>query len=472
MGRLVALWLSVAVLGAVAAPKRVLYITHSAGFRHDSILASRQAMETIAAQSGGALEVVASEDLSLLSAENLRHFDVLFFFTSGELQLSDSQRQDFLAFVREGKGFGGAHSATDTLYGWLEYGELIGGYFDGHPWVQEVTVDVEDPDHPATRHLAPSFRLLEEIYQFRSFSRDRVRVLQTLDTSTVNLQAPGVTRTDGDFALTWVRNYGQGRVFYTAFGHFDETWRDAGFRTMLRNALLWLAGEIPGEAAPRSASPAVSAGGVVNAASFTPAPQNFVAPGSLISIFGSQLTSGSTLSAASLPLPTRLAGTTVQVNGAPIPLIYASPGQINAQLPFELNPAEPAALRVASVNRTSAPEALRVQSAAPGIFAVLSLGRPAGAPISIFATGLGEVAPPLPSGAGAPAAPLSRTTKEPVVTVGGQRASVLFSGLAPLFAGLYQVDAVIPAGVNPGPAEVVLEIEDRRSNTVSITVGP
>lgn len=229
-------------LAAADTPKRVLYMTHSSGFVHDSIPASCSAMQQLAARSGR-LEVVCSDDLSLISADALSGFDVLYFFTSGELELSDQQKADLLAFVRAGKGFGGAHSATDTLYSWPEYGDMIGAYFNGHPWTQEVSINIEDPDDPIVRDLAPSFRIVEEIYQFRDFSRDRVHVLMSLDTSSVDLSAPEVARDDGDFALAWRRDYGAGRVFYTALGHFSETWLDERFENMLLNALIWLAGD-------------------------------------------------------------------------------------------------------------------------------------------------------------------------------------------------------------------------------------
>jgi uncharacterized protein len=227
-------------LSAAAAPKRVLYITHSAGFRHGSIETSRAVLSELG-QRSGAFEVIASEDLSLLTADTLRDFDVLFFFTSGELALSDSQKTDLLAFVRDGKGFGGAHSATDTLYNWPGYGELIGAYFNGHPWVQEVSIVIEDPAHPSMRGLGGAFRIVEEIYQFRDFIREGTSVLMSLDTASVDLNAAGVQGTD--FPLAWTREYGSGRVFYTALGHFDETWLDPRMQTMLLNAILWLAGE-------------------------------------------------------------------------------------------------------------------------------------------------------------------------------------------------------------------------------------
>src|SRR4051794_24188303 len=224
-----------------AAPLRVLYVTHSAGYVHDSIPTSCSTLQSLGTRSG-AFEVICSEDLSLISADGLRDFDVLYFFTSGELELSDRQKADMLAFVRDGKGFGGVHSATDTLYTWPEYGDLIGAYFNGHPWYQDVGIRVEDAENPIVKDLAPSFRITDEIYQFREFSRDNVHVLLSLDTGSVDLTAPEVARPDGDFPLAWFREYGLGRVFYTALGHSTDTWLDERFQGMLANALVWLGG--------------------------------------------------------------------------------------------------------------------------------------------------------------------------------------------------------------------------------------
>ena len=123
--------------------------------------------------------------------------------------------------------------------------------FDGHPWAREVSIRVEDPAHPAVAHLPASFTLADEIYQFRNFSREKVRVLLTLDTASVDMNAEGVRRTDGDFALAWCRQYGSGRVFYTALGHPEGVWLDPRFQTMLLNAFRWLAGDVAGDAAPR-----------------------------------------------------------------------------------------------------------------------------------------------------------------------------------------------------------------------------
>ena len=326
----------------LAGPKRVLYVTHSAGFRHDSIPASQQVLEELGVRSG-LLQVVSTEDLSFISADRLRDYDALFFFTSGELALSDQQKSDLLAFVRNGKGFGGVHSATDTLYSWPEYGQLIGGYFDGHPWAQSVRIDVEDPDHPSMQGLAPSFEIFDEIYQIRDFARERERVLMTLDTRSVDLTNDGVHRTDGDFALAWCHSYGAGRVFYTALGHPESTWRDARFQSMMLNALLWLTGQVSGNASPRAGNPSIASGGVGDAVYVGQG----LAAGSLISIYGSNLTTGSTLASAdAMPRPVKLAGTMVLADGVALPLLYVSPAQVNAQLPADLTPGATVRLQV------------------------------------------------------------------------------------------------------------------------------
>src|SRR5215472_18874388 len=143
---------------ALAAPRRILYVTATYGFRHsDSIDASVTFFQQLAQQSG-AFDTDHTEDVSLLTAANLRNYDAVYFFTSGELPLSDQQKADLLDFVRQGKGFGGSHSATDCNYTWSDYGDLIGGYFEGHPWVQEASVDVEEPQSPLVAHAASAFR--------------------------------------------------------------------------------------------------------------------------------------------------------------------------------------------------------------------------------------------------------------------------------------------------------------------------
>ena len=133
------------------------------------------------------------------------------FFTDGNLDMDDSQKADLLSFVRDdGKGFIGIHSATITFTGWPAYGEMIGGYFDGHPWgVFEAPLIVEDATFPGMKFLPGAFTLKDEIYQIKDYSRDRVRVLLRLDADKIDLARKGVRRKDGDFAVIWARGLRQ-----------------------------------------------------------------------------------------------------------------------------------------------------------------------------------------------------------------------------------------------------------------------
>jgi len=239
---LVLLLLAASLLSA-APKKKLLYLNHSAGFQHETAKTSGPLMEELARKTG-AFDITVTGDCSTLTAANLKNYDAVLFYTTGELPISQEQQRALLDFVRGGKGFAGVHSATDTFYKWAEYGELIGGYFDLHPWNQNVRIKVEDRDHPATRHLGQSFEMHDEIYQFRNWSRQKVHVLLSLEVSSVDLNKKEVRRTDQDFGLAWTSRYGKGRVFYTALGHRPEVWADERFQTHLINGIRWAMGDL------------------------------------------------------------------------------------------------------------------------------------------------------------------------------------------------------------------------------------
>ena len=213
-------------------PIRVLMLTATAGFRHDSIPVARDVMASLAA--AGGFTVTATEDVSSITASSLANYDVIFFaLTSGELAFSADQKAAIVSFVSGGKGFLGVHSASDTLYEWADYGRLVGAYFKEHPWTRQGTVVVEDMSHPATAGLGDRFALTEEFYTFRENPRQRVQVLLRLDPDSVGAA--------GDFPLAWAQPFGAGRAYYNALGHFPETWRDARFQRQLAGAVRWAA---------------------------------------------------------------------------------------------------------------------------------------------------------------------------------------------------------------------------------------
>lgn len=174
---------------------------------------------------------------------NLDYFDAVVFYTNGDLDLSDSQKADLLAFVHEdGKGFVAVHTATATASKWPEYGEMVGGYFDDHPWgIFDAPVIVEEPDFPAMKHLPKSFTFRDEMYQYMTpYSREKVDVLARLDASKLDLTNKRVHRTDGDFPIAWVKTYGKGRVFSSTIGHPDAAWDDPRAQTMYLEAIKWV----------------------------------------------------------------------------------------------------------------------------------------------------------------------------------------------------------------------------------------
>ncbi len=232
--------------------RRLLFVNLSLGFRHDTTATAAEVVTRLGWRSKPRFYTTTTEDPELINRWVLPRYDAIMFYTTGELPLTDEQKQAFLDFIRNGKGFIGVHSATDTWYQWPEYGELIGAYFLNHPWHEKVRLIVEDKEHPATRHLGDVWEITDEIYQFRDpYSREKLRVLLSLDNSSVDLTKEGVQRQDRDYAIAWCRRYGKGRSFYTALGHREEVWRDPKFQDHLLGGILWAMGVLEGDATPR-----------------------------------------------------------------------------------------------------------------------------------------------------------------------------------------------------------------------------
>ena len=168
------------------------------------------------------------------------------------MPLEPQQRAELAAFVHDtGKGFVAAHTALTAFDSWPEFGDLLGARYDDHPWnVAAGTIINEDPSFPATKHLAVVFPFVDEFYQPKAFSREKLRVLLRLDVSTMPANA-GNRRADGDFPLAWAKTYGKGRVFYSSLGHAAETWDNRDVAQMYFEAIKWALGLTAGDATPR-----------------------------------------------------------------------------------------------------------------------------------------------------------------------------------------------------------------------------
>ena len=192
------------------------------------------------------------EDIDALIVRHLDYFDAIIFYGQGDLPMTEEQKAAVMSFVREdGKGVLAAHSGTDSFRAsWPEYVEMVGGAFNHHPWHTKVRVLVDDREFPATRHFPPSFEITDEIYQLNRYSRDKVRVLMRLDIGSVDMKAKNVERTDGDYAVTWARDWGKGRVFTSILGHRPEVWDRADIQKMWLDGIYWVLGLTEGETKP------------------------------------------------------------------------------------------------------------------------------------------------------------------------------------------------------------------------------
>lgn len=238
----------------VTKARKLLVFSLTKGFRHSSIPHGVVAVDTLGKKTG-AFTVEHSEDPSVFTKENLARFDaVMMLNTTGELFDEAEKKTALSDFVKGGKGLIGIHSATDTFYNWPEYGEMMGGYFDGHPWHEEVTLKVEDPDHATCacfEHQQP-FVIKDEIYQYKEqpYSRDRLRVLLSLDPEGTNMAKDGMKRQDGDYAVGWVSKYGDGNVFYCNLGHREETYWNPTVLGHFLAGIQFAFGDLAGETTP------------------------------------------------------------------------------------------------------------------------------------------------------------------------------------------------------------------------------
>jgi uncharacterized protein len=222
---------------AVAAgpePARLLLVTVTKSYRHESIPRLAERIERLGRESGLFGVDTAANDAELgakTTADGLKAYDgVVFINTTGDLPLAS--REAFLAWIESGKALAGIHAAADTFHGWPAFIALLGAEFDYHREQAKVRVLVDDPKHPATEGLVAPIDLFDEIYLYKSFDRARVHMLLSLDRHP-NTGEPGF------YPIAWTREQGRGRVFYTGPGHRDEVVQADWFGRHLLGGIRW-----------------------------------------------------------------------------------------------------------------------------------------------------------------------------------------------------------------------------------------
>jgi uncharacterized protein len=234
----------VSTVGAAPRKPQLLFVTECKGFRHQVLHQAEEIMEQLGQANGFDVTITQMAETHL-TPQALKNLDVIVFYTTGELPLTDAQKTALLDWIRSGKFFLGIHSATDTFYKWPEYGKMIGGYFNKHPWTQEITVTLktDDKSHPASRHLPDGWSMKEEIYQIKEFiGRDQTHVLVSLDQTKTDMTRNGVEAKD--FPLVWWHEYGKGKVMYNAFGHRPDVWSTDWYKLMMTNSIKWGIGQM------------------------------------------------------------------------------------------------------------------------------------------------------------------------------------------------------------------------------------
>ena len=236
-------------------PSRMLFVTQSAGFVHGSVrrpegqLAPAEIAITQLGEQTGLFRVDCTQDVEAdFTKENLQNYDVIAFYTTGDLPI---QKEDLDYFFndwlrQEGHGVLGFHSATDTFHNYEPFWDMIGGTFIRHPWNSghTVTLTNHEPHNPIVAPFGPEFVIRDEIYMYRNWQPEKVRVLMSLDMSKCKTKKPYMV------PVSWVKNYGDGRMFYTNLGHNEGTWTNPQFLAHVTGGIRWALGQVEGDATP------------------------------------------------------------------------------------------------------------------------------------------------------------------------------------------------------------------------------
>ena len=234
---------------------RILMVTQSKGFKHgsvsrknDELAPSEQALTKLGISSG-LFRVDCTQDVEKeFTKENLQNYDIVFFYTTGNLPIKEENLDYFFNtwLKQKGHGFIGTHSSTDTFHNYKPYWDMIGGTFNGHPWGSgsKVSITVHDKQHPASKVWGDEFEIQDEIYRFKNWQPEKVRVLMSLNMAKTEKKEPY------HVPIAWVKNYGEGKVFYISLGHREDVWTNDTYMQSLLGGIKWVLNQAEGDATP------------------------------------------------------------------------------------------------------------------------------------------------------------------------------------------------------------------------------
>jgi len=217
-----------------AAKDKILVFSKTAGFRHKSISKGINTIKELGTANN--FTVDQTENATDFNTDNLQKYKaVVFLSTTGDV-LNQTQQIAFENYIKEGGSFMGIHSATDTEYDWSWYGQLVGAYFNGHPAIQEATINVINNTHAATAHLSTSWVRTDEWYNFKDISSN-ITVLLTLDESSYSGGTNAIVH-----PIAWYHEFDGGRSFYTGGGHTEASFDEPDFRVHLLGGIKYCLG--------------------------------------------------------------------------------------------------------------------------------------------------------------------------------------------------------------------------------------
>ncbi|WP_144995731.1 ThuA domain-containing protein [Polystyrenella longa] len=240
---------------------KILMVTQSAGFVHGSVnrkektLSPSEIAMTQLAQQTGEFEVHCTQDSAAdFTKENLQNYDLVMFYTTGNLPIAEEDLEYFFNEWLPTKGHGviGIHSATDTFHEYEPFWDMIGGTFNGHPWTSngKVTLSVNDTKNPMMKSFGEEYVIQDEIYQYKNWQPEKVRVLLSINMAKSKVKRPYMV------PVAWIKDYGEGRVYVNNLGHREETWSNPDFLKSIQEGIKWTSGQIEADATP---NPEVSA---------------------------------------------------------------------------------------------------------------------------------------------------------------------------------------------------------------------